>query len=371
MKKYLEILDSLKENHRFRELPPHRDPNTYLDLCSNDYMGLRWVSGSSEDYLSSAAGSSSASRLLAIEQNCYSRLEKRLGEAYSRKALLFNSGYHANTGIIQALGIPGTLFIADKLIHASAIDGLRLSGAEFKRFPHNDVSAVRRILDLHGKSYERIWILIESIYSMDGDAAPLPEFVKQKKIYPNLGLYVDEAHGFGVRGKFGLGLCEEAGVLDDVDIIIGTFGKAACSMGAFAAADAGMIDYIRNCARSFIFSTALPPFSIERSERNFNILMGMEKERIRLQEISAEFRNSLRGIGYNVPDGDSPIVPLLTGTAERAIELSRALEKENILALPIRRPTVPPGGERIRFSLNARLSNGDIEKVLKVMKKLA
>ena len=364
---YDEILSRLKEENRFRTFPSHTAGSGLLDLSSNDYMGLRFreteLKNKFADKFQSASMSSSASRLLSVDQHAMSGLENLLETLYGRPAILFNSGYHANVGIIQALAIPNTLFVGDKLIHASMIDGIRLSGTGFRRFPHNNIAALQKTIAKEAGNFDRIWILTESIFSMDGDMAPLEEIVALKNEYPNVRLYLDEAHGFGVRGDKGLGLAEELNLLSEVDILVGTLGKAAFSAGAFAMASRKMIDYMRNCTRSLIFSTALPPINAEWSRLTIEMLMAMNAERLGLKTISRTFRDALRRHGLDVPEGDSPIVPWLIGDAEKAVEYSRRLREKGILALPIRRPTVPPGGERIRFSLNAALGMEDIDRV--------
>lgn len=346
---YARILESLSGESRLRSIPPQRDGLHLVDLCSNDYMGL----ARRQEKFERPSGSytSSASRLLSFRQLSHSRLEERLASLYGRPALCFNSGYHANVGIVAALNIPDTLFVADKLVHASMIDGLMAGRCTFKRFPHNDIAALDAILARESGNHRQIVVMAESIYSMDGDKAPLAELVALREKYPDVLLYIDEAHAFGVRGRQGLGLCEETGVIDRVDIIVGTLGKAAASVGAFCIADRCMTDFLINTSRSFIFSTALPPAVMEWSLTMVDALTAMSEEREHLKRISRLFRTQL-----GLPDGDTPIVPLLTGSADKALTLSRRLADKGIMALPIRRPTVPPGGERIRFSLNASMS---------------
>lgn len=353
---YLSRLRELETENRRRHIPAHAVGKGCVDLCSNDYMGLGALSA--EIPKPCGAWTSSASRLLALDQNAYNAFENRLSILYGKPALTFNSGYHANTGIVSALNLPGTLFVVDRLVHASMIDGLAAGRCKFVRFPHNDMTALECILQKEADNYRQIVILVESIYSMDGDKAPLKELVNLRNRYNDIILYVDEAHGFGVRGDCGLGLCEELGIIDNIDIILCTLGKAAASAGAFCIADRIIIEYLQNTARSFIFSTALPPVIMDRSLQMVNRLVDMKEKRIHLQKISRLFRTRL-----NLDDNDTPIVPLITSSANKAVELSRKLSLNGIIALPIRRPTVPPGGERIRFSLNANLSDEDICRI--------
>lgn len=371
---YEDILGTLQQEERYRKLPRHRAAEAYIDLCSNDYMGMAQRASEWREEFASLYGhpamTSSASRLLASDQYEYQRLENWLSEKYGKAAIFFNSGYHANVGVVSALSIPGTLWLSDKLIHASAIDGLRLGRADFKRWNHNDSEHLRRIIEKEYDRYERLIVLCESIYSMDGDMAPIEELVELKKCYPKIMLYVDEAHGLGVFGRKGLGLCEQLGAIDDIDIIVGTLGKACASQGAFVMAEERIRDYLVNSSRSLIFSTALPPISAAWSHFMLEKLSKMESRRNHLMHISCIFREGIEAITGEACASRSPIVPLLTGNASRAVTISQALEASGILALPIRRPTVPPGGERIRFSLNANLCEDDIHHILRIIRRV-
>ena len=228
---YEKILQGFRDESRLRSIPADRSESDILDLCSNDYMGLRHLMPEMRKEFDArfpeVSFSASASRLLSVDQDIHRQLEDRLAELYGRPVLLFNSGYHANTGIVSSLNIPGTLFVADKLVHASMIDGLTQGRCDFKRFAHNDIHALSTILEREAANYSQIVVMVESIYSMDGDMAPLREIAALRDRYDNVLLYVDEAHAFGVRGRQGLGLCEEFGLIDKADIIMGTLGKAA------------------------------------------------------------------------------------------------------------------------------------------------
>ena len=349
-----------------RVIPDDTAPGL-VDLSSNDYLGLAERDDLRDAFLGECGGrlplmTSSASRLLAGSQSSYDRFESLLRELYGAPALTFNSGYHANTGIVSSLNIPGTLFVADKLVHASMIDGLTQGRCNFKRFKHNDVQALATILQREAPGYSQIVVMVESIYSMDGDIAPLRETAALRDRYDNVLLYVDEAHAFGVRGLQGLGLCEELGLIDKADIIMGTLGKAACSSGAFCVVSPELKDYFINAARSFIFSTALPPANIAWSLITIDRLVGMEAERKHLSDISGRVHEAL-----GTPGCDTPIVPFYTYDAAKAIRKSKVLEAKGILALPIRRPTVPAGTERLRISLNASLSDADVDKLLNTL----
>lgn len=369
-KRYRDILQKYVDESRFRHIPADRTSPGRIDLSSNDYLGLASCgSVIFRDLISdeSVCFSSSASRLLASRQNAYNKLECKLETLYGRPALLFNSGYHANTGCISALSIPGTVFLTDKLIHASAIDGIRLAKAEFARWNHNDTNHLRCLLEKYDNTCERMIVVAESIYSMDGDLAPLESLVALKHEYPKMMLYLDEAHAFGVRGKRGLGLAEETGLLDEVDILVGTFGKACASQGAFAVGSRLIIDFLINNARSFIFSTALPPVNAMWTCKMIDKIVGMEPERKKLLEMSEKFRNFIDRISNCANPSASQIIPLMTGDAAKALDIARRLGEAGIDALAIRRPTVPPGGERIRFSLNASITDGQLDKTMRLL----
>lgn len=368
------ILQTLKSENRLRTIP--EEPATdMLDLSSNDYLSLgasfREFTKEFTDRFPDAAFSSSASRLLSTRQNYHLRLEDMLQRLYGRPALLFNSGYHANVGCIGALSLPSTLFVCDKLIHASVIDGLRINGAEFKRFPHNDATKLENIVEKESEKYERIVVVAESIYSMDGDEAPIDKLVELKRRFSNVILYVDEAHAFGVRGEKGLGVAEEIGLTEDIDIIVGTFGKAAASAGAFAVASPEMKSLLINLSRPFIFSTALPPANIAWTILMLEKILDMGDARKHLAEISRTFTERINKIAREESPSTSQIIPFMTGDAAMALKIASRLRESGIIALPIRRPTVPPGGERIRFSLGAGMETTQFERVFKVLEEAA
>ncbi len=367
-----DILKTLQKESRLRSIPLHPE-RELLDLSSNDYLSLAIHSDKYKeeffDRFSDASFSSSASRLLSAKQKHHIDLENYLESLYGSPALLFNSGYHANVGAIGALtSIPSTIFLCDKLIHASMVDGLRMAGSEFKRFPHNDMEKLWKLVEKESQSYERIVIAVESIYSMDGDEAPLESIVKIKKNFPKVILYVDEAHAFGVRGEKGLGLSEEKGLIGDIELLIGTFGKAAASIGAFAVCSSEMKSLLINCARPFIFSTALPPVNVAWSRFMTEKIVKMTSARSHLSELSRNFKRELEEISGKPIHSTSQIIPYQTGSAEVALSLASLLKDNGILALPIRRPTVPPGGERIRFSLGADLQMQQLMPVIEILK---
>ena len=301
------------------------------------------------------AFTSSASRLLASDQAEYSALESLLRSLYGREVLIFNSGYHANVGAIASLADDGhTLIVADKLVHASIIDGARLSGAPMERFRHNDMVHLERILARRANGFDRVLIVTESVFSMDGDTAPIDDIIAIKRHYPQALLYVDEAHAFGVKGPQGLGLCQGR---SEVDFIVGTLGKAAASVGAFIVTSGDCRDYLLNRARSFVFSTAIPPVNCAWSRFLIGKIVDMDAERRHLAELGELLR------GFTGAPEASHIQPLITGSAASALALSDRLRDAGFKVLAIRTPTVPPGTERLRFSLSAALSTNDLRRL--------
>lgn len=363
-----EILHQLKKEGNYRYLPDDFSKEKYVDFSSNDYLGLGNDTTLRKKFLDTLIDnlpsfSSSASRILSASQDEHAQLEEVLSHAYNRDVLLFNSGYHANTGTIGAMASIGrTLILADRLAHASIIDGIILSRAPFLRFPHNDMNALERLILRNRDKYDHIIIITESIFSMDGDSAPLNDFIELKKRYPKIVLYLDEAHAFGVLGPHGLGLAASFPNAELWDVVIGTFGKAAASAGAFVSTSKEIKEFLINKARSLIFSTALPPLQSKWTTFVFRKMLTMDHERFHLQVLGEKLNKVIKKYAYEpyLP-ATSHIQPLVIGDAKLALNISSELERKGIKALPIRRPTVPPGTERIRFSLSSAMAEKEIE----------
>lgn len=371
---YRKSISELKANGNYRLIPNFQEDitNNLIDFSSNDYLGLGANKRIKEEFFSKYEHhyfemTASASRLLSQSQNIYLQLESLLNSLYNKEILLFNSGYHANTGILSALCNKNTLIVADKLVHASIIDGIILSRAPFVRFKHNNYDELELILDKESPNYENIFIITESIFSMDGDCCDLPRLVNIKKQYDNVILYVDEAHAFGVFGENGLGLAEELDLIPEIDILVGTFGKACASSGAFVATTDILKEYLINKSRSFIFSTAIPPICCLWTKFIIEHFLGMQKERLYLKEISLSLCNEMRNDGYNI-DSVSQIIPLIIGDSAKTLEISKKLRNLGYIALPIRTPTVPKGTERIRLSLNSNLSKETITQLIEALR---
>lgn len=376
-------LESLKASSNFRSIPQQPDADV-IDFTSNDYLGIArrhdWLD---EFYASLSPESmmltSSASRLLAANQNPYLRLERKLEKLYGRPALLFNSGYHANTGIISAIADRRTMIIADRLVHASIIDGIKLSDGSFTRFYHNNLDRLEQLIERHEADFDTILVVVEGIYSMDGDSPSINRLIEIKQHHPKVMLYVDEAHSFGCEGLGGLGLTAASDKPGMVDIVVGTFGKAAASQGAFAIVNPTIYQYLVNHARSFIFSTAIPPISAEWTNFVVDRIIGMDNERNHLKSLSAAMNRGLNELRNDCPQltlpnkqtnsQQSAIQPFIIGNSSITLNISSSLIADGIKVLPIRTPTVPPGTERLRFSLSAALSHYDIDRALSSLRK--
>ena len=377
MKDYTLILKQLNEAGNLRSLPDivhtgnriERDGQVMLNLSSNDYLGLASRTDLREAFFEEWKEkdyplSSSSSRLLTGNFTVYTELEQLMAERFNREAaLLFNSGYHANTGILPALADKQTLILADKLVHASIIDGILLSGASFQRYRHNDYNQLETLLKKNANQYEQLFIVTESIFSMDGDVADLRRLVELKKSYPNICLYVDEAHAIGVRGKNGLGIAEEQDCIRDIDLLVGTFGKALASMGAYVVCSRTIREYLVNCMRPLIFSTALPPAQIAWTRFIFERLPEFSSLREELTLTSHLLSDALEGKGGEI--SESHIIPYIIGENNDCISKAEELQRKGFYCLPVRPPTVPKGTARIRFSLTADITTAQLTQLIK------
>jgi 8-amino-7-oxononanoate synthase len=349
------------------------DGRRMVNLSSNDYMGIGTNTALWHRFLAREAsrgdfgGGACSSRLLTGNHPAYTSLEARLAEWYGAEAaLVFDSGYHANIGLLSALASNKDLIVADKFVHASLIDGIRLSAAECVRYRHNDLEQLEELLERRRSNYENVFIVTESVFSMDGDRADLRRIVEMKKRYDCL-LCVDEAHAIGVLGERGLGLAEESGVLADIDLLVGTFGKAVASQGAFTVCRSVIRDYLVNTMRPLIFSTALPPLSVRWSEFSMSHLLDRQADRRRLAALAARLRDSLAAEGLPT-GGESHIVPLIAGDNTRAVRIADYLQENGFFVLPIRTPTVSAGSERLRFSLTAGITDDNIDRIIALCK---
>ncbi|WP_298436350.1 8-amino-7-oxononanoate synthase [Geobacter sp.] len=345
-----------------------------LLLCSNNYLGL-----ADHPLLKEAAvraverfgTGSGASRLVSGTMELHEALEERLARFKGTEAaLLFNSGYAANSGIIPALAGKGDVIFSDRLNHASIVDGALLSRAKLVRYPHNDVAALRRLLEANPTPGRRL-IVTDGVFSMDGDVAPLRELVALKREHGAL-LMVDDAHGTGVLGAGGRGSGEMLGVTGEIDLQMGTLGKALGSFGAYVAASRELVEYLVNRARSFIFSTSLPPAALAASLAAIDLVDSPEGEtlRRRLDRKAGFFREAATEAGFDTMGSKTQIVPLLVGEAELAMTFTQRLLDEGIFAQGIRPPTVPAGTCRLRCTFMATHEDRDLVRAVAVMARI-
>ncbi|WP_455663793.1 8-amino-7-oxononanoate synthase [Phocaeicola sp.] len=357
-------------HHMGREVEVNGHP--MLNLSSNDYLGLATNLQLRAEFLQTLTPetflpSSSSSRLLTGNFDVYTRLEELLANKFHKaSALVFNSGYHMNTGILPAVSDAHTLILADKLVHASIIDGIRLSAAKCIRYRHNHYEQLEQLLAAYYQEYDKIIIVTESIFSMDGDEADLCRLVSLKRQYDNVLLYVDEAHGIGVRGAHGLGCAEEQGCITDIDFLCGTFGKALASVGGYIVCSQVVRDYLVNKMRTFIFTTALPPVNLMWTLFILERLGTFTHERENLKQISLLLKEALRERGYDCPS-TSHILPMTIGDSGATVLKAEDLQRKGFYALPVRPPTVPEGTSRIRFSLTAAITEDEIKNLIRTL----
>ncbi|MDG5798799.1 8-amino-7-oxononanoate synthase [Marinilabiliaceae bacterium ANBcel2] len=353
MKKYILQLNKLKERSNYRVLPDKKSEGL-IDLSSNDYLGINHNSTLHQKFFLSFCQEShfgsGSSRLLGANLNLHSKLESFIAESYNAEgAIFFNSGYHANIGVLSSIPDNKDLIIADKLIHASVIDGARLSRADFVRYKHLDYDHLEQLLIIKRGYYDKVFIVSETVFSMDGDVADIKRLVELREKY-GCFLYLDEAHAVGVRGINGLGCAEEYNSIQDVDFIVGTFGKALASVGAYVVCKHIFKEYLINFSRSFIYTTALPPINMAWSLFIFEYMQTMKDEREKLKNMSIWFGTMLNTGSKN------HIIPFIVGSSEKALNLSKHLFSNGYNVLPVRHPTVPKGLARLRFSLNAGIN---------------
>ena len=347
----------------------HLDEKKMLNLSSNDYLGIASDQKMRQDFLSNpdidkAIFSSSSSRLLTGNYPVYQKVERLLTDLYKKEsALVFSSGYHMNMGILPAIADKNTLILADKLVHASIIDGIRISSAQCIRYRHQDYRQLEELLDKHHAGFRSMIIVTESIFSMDGDVSPLPLLVQLKKKYPNTFLYVDEAHAVGVRGLNGLGIAEEEDCIPEIDFLCGTFGKAFASMGGFVVCSKIFRDYLINRMRTFIFTTALPPIQLEWSFFVLNQMINMKEERMWLRKSSQKIKEALEEKGFT-STSSSHILPVVIGDSKETILKAGEMQRKGFYMLPVRPPTVPEGTSRLRISLTAGITSAELNQLI-------
>lgn len=380
--RYAAQLDDLKQQGNLRQFTSHTQQgrsiniggHQMLNLASNDYLGLAANVQLREQFFDETPNhlrvmSSSSSRLLTGNFPEYEQLEASLSQAFAgRAALLFNSGYHMNIGILPALSDAKTLILADKLVHASMIDGIRLSAAKYVRYRHNDLAHLEQLLKKYhsDESFDRIIVVTESIFSMDGDETDLAALVRIKQQFAKVMLYVDEAHAIGVRGERGLGCAEQYNVIEEIDLLVGTFGKALASVGGYLICHSILRDYLINSMRPLIFSTAQPPICMAWSNFIFQKVLDLNTQRQHLHAMSQYLQQALRSKSFACPSS-SQIVPVIIGESAKTVAKAQQLQQAGFYIMPVRPPTVPKHSSRLRICLSTQITQSDLDQLLPLL----
>ncbi len=369
-------LSRRKSQNRFRQLrsvcpqgPVHvrADNRCLLNFCSNDYLGLSkhpLVLQRSAEFLQTHGAGATASRLICGHFDQTEWVEKKLANLKGAEAaLILNSGFQANLTVLPAILDRNSLILSDQLNHNSLILGARLSRCQVGVYRHNDMSHLEHLLAQNQMGpRSRVMIVTESVFSMDGDICDLNTLESLAEAY-QAWLMVDDAHATGVMGEKGMGLTAGR----KVDVVMGTFGKAAGSFGAYLAGTEQLKSYMVNCCAGLIYSTGLPPSVIGAIDAALDLIPGMADERNTLRLNADYLRASLQAMGYDTGASCTQIIPVIVGDEADALSLSRWLEKNNILVVAIRPPTVPEGRSRIRISLSAQHTRAHIDQLLEVM----
>ena len=356
------LLDSPQAEHIVANEQP------YLSFCSNDYLGLanrpELIAAMQKAAGDSGVGSG-ASNLITGHHRYHDALEKQLAAFVELPAaLLFSTGYMANIGVLGALAGRGDAIFADKLNHACLNDGAYFSHAEFQRYPHNDVAALEKLLQASTAKHKLI--AADAVFSMDGDIAPIPEYLALCEKY-DAYLYLDDAHGFGVLGEHGKGSLNHFKVKSPRIIMMATLGKAAGVAGAFVAGEQVVIDYLIQKAKSYVYSTPAPPALSATLSASVKLIEQGDDLRANLNRSIAYLKNNLKLNQWQLMDSDTPIQPLVVGDNKEALALSEYLQTCGILVPAIRPPTVPVGTARLRLSLSAAHTLDDMKKLVEAI----
>ena len=356
-------LNSRKEKYLYRESGLYK--NYQHNLASNDYFQLRShpnvINGIKKACEKYGSGSGASPLLSGFLQSHQDLMDEILNWKKKRSGMLFNSGFVANQALLKNLPGKKDLILADRLIHHSLAQALLQCPAKFKRYGHLDIPELENLLRKYSKDFDTIFVVTESVFSMDGDYPDLKNLVQLKNIFPFI-LILDEAHGTGVFGKDGSGLAEEMGVLSEVDILVGTFGKALASMGAYVLANnSSIINYLTNVAGEYIYSTFLAPSQVGAAHEAIKLLKNFDKQREKIRKLSKYFRNSLE---QNSLSYESPIIPVLIEDPKETIILRDRLLEKGILVGAVRPPTVPGKTSRLRISLHSGVEKTLVDELL-------
>lgn len=348
------------------------DGKKVLNFCSNNYLGLaddERVGQAAIHCIGDEGFGSGASRLICGNMTAHRQLEKSIAEFKGTEdCLVFSTGYMANVGIIPCLFGRDDIVFSDRLNHASIIDGIQLSRAQWKRYPHRDMNALEEMLKRSAR-HRRRCIITDSVFSMDGDLAPLDQIVTLAKKYDCL-VMIDEAHALGVMGKNGRGLAEHFGVEEEIDIQMGTLSKAVGSFGAYCCGSNKLISYLTNKARSFIYTTGMPPSTAAASLKAIEIIQDDPQRRIILWENTRRMRDALNSVGFDTMDTQTPIIPIMVKDSHVAVDFSERLFEQGILVSAIRPPTIPQNTARLRLTVMATHTRQQIDLVLKQLEKI-
>lgn len=349
------------------------DENQLIDFSSNNYLGLRDninVKKAACDAIMKYGAGSGASRIITGNAEIYMELEEELADFKGKeRCILFNSGYDANVGVISAIMDKKDVVFSDRLNHASIIDGIQLSGAKLIRYKHNDVLDLEKKLKENRKNYKKALVITDSVFSMDGDKADLRQIADLKSKFEFIFM-VDEAHGSGVFGKNGAGVAEEQDVLKEIDISMGTLGKAFGGQGAFICTSGIITDFIINRARSLIFSTALNPAAVGSAIEALRIIKDEPFRRKKLLENSEFLREMLVESGYDILNSSTQIVPLIFRDNATTLKAAEHLTKNGILAAAIRPPAVPEHTARIRLAVTYNHEKSDLIYLIEKLKEV-
>ena len=378
---FQEQIGRLKEQHLFRSLIEieseqsttiERDGREYLLFCSNNYLGL-----ANHPRLKAAAAAAAqkwgvgagASRLVSGNIDINRSLELRLAQfKETESALVFSSGYMANIGCLSALIDKTDLILADRLNHASLVDGCRLSRGKFRIYRHKDIHQLRKLLSNRKKTQDTL-IVTDGVFSMEGDLTPLPEILSLAEEYDAL-IYLDDAHGTGVLGPRGKGTCDHFGVSNDRIVQMGTFSKALGGFGGFVAGSDLLVKYLINKARPFIYTTGLPPSVLATALASLELVEENRFLRETLWNNRKYLSERLTQLGFDLCGSETPIIPLRVGSSEKALLFSQKLLQEGIFIPAIRPPTVPSGTSRLRISLMATHTREQIDFLLFFLEKI-
>lgn len=375
-----EQLEDLKQSGLYRSLKEVASPQgttavidgrKVLQFSSNNYLGLAQhprLKAAVREAVEQYGVGSGSSRLVCGNLDLNRQLEDRVAQLKKKDAaLLYSTGYMANLGVITALTGEGDVILSDEFNHASIIDACRLSRAQTRVYPHTRMDALETVL-ADAKGYKRKLIVTDGIFSMDGDIAPLPDLVRLAEKHECL-LMVDDAHATGVLGPNGGGTGDHFGLSEKIAISMGTFGKALGGFGAFVAGERKLRELQINCSRPFIFTTGLPASVIAGAIAALEVVDEEPELRARLRDNANFLRQGIEGLGFTVAGGETQIIPLLVGDALRTMEMSSLLLEEGVFIQGIRPPSVPEGTSRLRITVTAAHSQGELAFALEALQK--